>query len=497
MDSQSSITFYGGIHEIGGNKFLVEDKGTKIFLDFGMHMGKANQYFAEFCNPRMCSGMGDLFEFGLLPKLNGLYRLDYAKHMDFDGSEDTEIDAVILTHAHVDHCAYIHYLRPEIPIYCSEATKLIMQAFQDTGSSEEYITFKENFRLSRKDNGEVSRYRGNDNKLLRKIVTFGELKKFSINSIEVEPIYVDHSLPGVCGFIFHTSKGSIGYTADIRFHGRRESTTKAFVEKCRTSDLDILLCEGTRVAEEFSQTELDVEMNVRDIIQKTKNLVICTYPTRDLDRMLSFYLACKESGRNLVIDLKQAYILKLFNQSEFLKGAYPSPNDNVIKIYKPRKSWGLIDKDVNFWTKKILLGDYDNWADEFLDYNNSVDHRDVSSNQKEMVFYCSDFQLQELIDVRPKEDSVYIRSSTEPFDDDMRLDQERVKRWLLHFGLINREEEWNHIHVSGHGSGDQIKRIIEGSHSKLLVPVHTEHEEFHKKWHNNVKEVQLNDSILL
>src|SRR5206468_12521925 len=97
------ITFYGGVHEIGGNKFLVEDKDTKIFLDFGMQMGKANQYFAEFVNPRICNGMGDLFEFGLLPKLKGLYRRDYAKHMDFDGNEDTEIDAVILTHAHVDH----------------------------------------------------------------------------------------------------------------------------------------------------------------------------------------------------------------------------------------------------------------------------------------------------------------------------------------------------------------------------------------------------------
>jgi ribonuclease J len=440
--------------------------------------------------------LGDLFEFELLPKIKGLYRRDYAKHMDFDGNEDTEIDAVILTHAHVDHAAYIHYLRPEIPIYCSEATKLIMQAFQDTGSSEEYVTFKENFRIKRKNNGEVSRDR-NNNKFPRNIKVFTELNNFSINSIEVEPIYVDHSLPGVCGFIFHTSRGSVGYTGDIRFHGRRESTTKDFVEKCSNSDIDILLCEGTRIAEEFSQTEMDVETNVKTIIQKTENLVMCTYPTRDLDRMLSFYLASKESGRDLVIDLKQAYILKLFNQSEFLKDIYPSPKDNNIKIYIPRRSWGLIDKDPSFWTRKVLLEDYDNWADEFIDYDNSINHGDVSSNQKDMVFYCSDFQLQELIDVRPKENSVYIRSSTEPFDDDMRLDQERVKRWLVHFGLIKKEEDWNHIHVSGHGSGDQIKKIIEESDSKLLIPIHTEHEEFHKKWHSNVKEVQLNDSILL
>ena len=82
LPSKSQITFYGGVHEIGGNKFLVEDKDTKIFLDFGMQMGKVNQYFAEFVNPRICNGMGDLFEFGLLPKLKGLYRKDYAKHMN-------------------------------------------------------------------------------------------------------------------------------------------------------------------------------------------------------------------------------------------------------------------------------------------------------------------------------------------------------------------------------------------------------------------------------
>lgn len=137
----------------------------------------------------------------------------------------------------------------------------------------------------------------------------------------------------------------------------------------------MLLCEGTRIAQQFSQTELDVESDVKRIIQSTNNLVMCTYPTRDLDRLLSFYNASKESGRDLVIDLKQAYILKLFSQSEFSKGVYPSPKDSKIKIYIPKKSWGLINKDLNIWTKKIILGDYGNWAEEFIDYENSVDQR--------------------------------------------------------------------------------------------------------------------------
>jgi mRNA degradation ribonuclease J1/J2 len=36
MTTRTGITFYGGVGEMGGNKFLVEDDDTKIFLDFGM-----------------------------------------------------------------------------------------------------------------------------------------------------------------------------------------------------------------------------------------------------------------------------------------------------------------------------------------------------------------------------------------------------------------------------------------------------------------------------
>jgi len=32
----TNLTFYGGVKDIGGNKFLVDDKGTKVFMDFGM-----------------------------------------------------------------------------------------------------------------------------------------------------------------------------------------------------------------------------------------------------------------------------------------------------------------------------------------------------------------------------------------------------------------------------------------------------------------------------
>lgn len=494
----TSVTFYGGVSEIGGNKILLEDKGTKVFLDFGMQMGKVNDYFAEFLNPRKLNGMGDLFEFGLLPDIKGIYRRDYSRHTGYgDHGADTSIDGVLLSHAHVDHCAYIHYLRPEIPIYCSEASKLIMQCFEDTGSNEEYITYKENFKVYENSRGGQSRAARPEHRdvIPRTINVIDPAKTLKIDSISVESVPIDHSLPGVYGFLIHTSEGDIGYTADIRFHGRRPEESQNFVDRCGSENLDCLLCEGTRIDKDGSPTELGVEEDVKEIIDGTQQLVVCTYPTRDLDRLLSFYNAVKETGRQLVIDTKQAYLLKLFWESDQLRGAFPSPTDPLLKVFVSRKSWGLLDRDPDAWSDSVMQADYASWEREFLDYPNRADHRDVRQNQRNSVFYCSDYKLQDLIDVRPEANSRYIRSSTEPFDDEMKLDQERVKRWLVHFGLITDDGAWKTVHVSGHGSGDQIKRVIDGAGPRELVPIHTEHEERFDALHENVRKARLGETL--
>ena len=65
-----------------------------------------------------------------------------------------------------------------------------------------------------------------------------------------------------------------------------------------------------------------------------------------MDRLQSIYLAAKRANRYLAIEPRQAYLLKLFNESENLKGIYPDPKDENIKIYFAKASWGLIYKDI-------------------------------------------------------------------------------------------------------------------------------------------------------
>jgi len=84
-----SLTFFGGVKEIGGNKILLEDRKTRIFLDFGQSFSLLDDYFVQesYLSPRDRFGLRDYFEFGLIPKLNGLYSNEAVEHTDLKASE--------------------------------------------------------------------------------------------------------------------------------------------------------------------------------------------------------------------------------------------------------------------------------------------------------------------------------------------------------------------------------------------------------------------------
>jgi len=109
------LTFYGGVDEIGGNKILLEDQGTRIFLDFGMGFKRRGLYFEEFLMPRSANGMGDFIELDLIPDISGVYRNDLLEHLGRKAQEP-EIAGVVLSHAHADHANYISFLHQDIPI---------------------------------------------------------------------------------------------------------------------------------------------------------------------------------------------------------------------------------------------------------------------------------------------------------------------------------------------------------------------------------------------
>ena len=66
------ITFYGGVNEIGGNKILLEEGNTKVFLDFGMSFSEEGKFF-EFPLMRP-TNIDDLRKINVIPEIEGLYK---------------------------------------------------------------------------------------------------------------------------------------------------------------------------------------------------------------------------------------------------------------------------------------------------------------------------------------------------------------------------------------------------------------------------------------
>ena len=138
------LAFYGGIKEIGGNKTLLEDNGTKIFLDFGMSFNRRGLYFEEFLTPRTANGIGDFLAMKLIPDIRGIYREDLLEHLGRKPDEP-DVQGVVLSHAHADHANYISFLHKDIPIYCGETCKYILDAVEEQSQrtiENEVINFK-------------------------------------------------------------------------------------------------------------------------------------------------------------------------------------------------------------------------------------------------------------------------------------------------------------------------------------------------------------------
>ncbi len=152
-----SITVHGGAGEIGGNKILVEDEDTRIMLDFGTRMGFESDYFAEFVKPRSNTSLRDRLILGSLPFIPGIYRSDlirpsgleevgsdgrklteksrlmdlddlitYEEYLDENG--DAFLDALFLSHSHIDHSGDMDCIHQDIPLYCSGTTETLVEA---------------------------------------------------------------------------------------------------------------------------------------------------------------------------------------------------------------------------------------------------------------------------------------------------------------------------------------------------------------------------------
>lgn len=497
-----NIQFFGGVEEIGGNKIFINQGETNIFLDFGMSFNKEGAFF-EFPLLRP-TNKEDLFKLKLLPDISGLYQNQglypvYNPDGSFSlggAAQSKNIDAVFISHAHMDHYGYIGTIREDIPIYMSEVTKKFIELRSRVGN-EQWNTTIENLIINSLDKG----------------------NNLAIGDLTIKRYDVDHSVLGASGYIVQASDRIIAYTGDFRFHGYRESLTKEFMEAIKEQHLDILITEGTRVPDASKKStklveshslksEQEVFNKCVEIISKEDGLIIYDCSPADLDRLRTLWKVAQETGRTLVVDSKKSYLALYMNAEKDLVEDMPQVGDFLIYLNRLKfHSGGVFDgfaegRDIyaeafEYYRNKheaeltILqqlntsLKKSKTKEDYEKQYNNAhlieiadehfiwgpLGRQQVCDNSNEFIIITSS-GMNTMLQFKPQDcglDGTYIYGKAEPFNEEMRLSFRRLQNWLKMCNL-----KLDYAHTSGHLDYDAMQEFLAEVNPDLIIPIHTE-----------------------
>lgn len=423
---QASVQFLGGVREIGGNKIVLAYGPDRVLFDFGPAFDpRMEEFYFEFLKPRSTSPVKDLLEFDLLPWIDGLYSREALGGIE-ERYAPPQFQAVFVSHAHADHAGHLRLIDPEIPVYTSAGTKLILDSNHATSPSLAY--------------GE------------HPWQTLAPAHPVKVGAIEVTPYPVDHSVPFAQGFLVRTPEGSAVYTGDFRAHGTRSGLTREFLAAAKASSPDALVIEGTRAGPDTRKnfSEEGVSEAAKRLLEETTGLALVSCYPRDVDRILTLHAAAKAAGRTLVVPAKTAYLLNSLAEHE--GGRLPRPGtDPHFAVYRR--------------SKKRLY----NWEKPLLD--TALDAEEVHRRGRELLLLLDLWQFNELIDVRPEPGTPFIRSMSEPFSEEEPNDLV-LRNWLGHFDL-----RLHQMHASGHCSGPELLEICSDLEAGSVFPIHTEHPE--------------------
>jgi ribonuclease J len=531
----TQVTVYGGANEIGGNKILLEDGGKRCFFDFGKAFGRYGSYFdGVFIKERPARGMLDPISLGLVPPLRGLLREDLipalsgsdpgarlsdafwdrwksrcpGSYRDLRRADGPAVDAVLLSHAHQDHIGDLGYVAADVPAASTRTTAFISKVLLDTGQPSiggaPYVgprgptpdgmlqSLRDQPYQARPyhffdgapaqkatvdplaDDASFWRYAGSKELVPRRLDRLG--------GISVRHWPVDHSIPGATAYALETQAGWVGYTGDLRFHGARGAATWAFAHELAALRPAALLCEGTRLSHSNRATEESVfEECLRSVRKFDGRMVVADFAPRNVERLLTFLRIAGETDRRLVVQPRDAYLLRAMHLADPLTP--DAMEDPRMALYADPK---VRERD---WEGLVRL----------RYHGRTVGPREVRSAPAGFILAFSLTDVADLLDVDYlmglSPGGGYIFSNSPAYDDEQMVDLVRLWHWTTRLGMelvglepAATDERGQAVrmmptagyHASGHAGMDDLARFVQIVRPRLLIAIHTEEPQ---RWH--------------
>lgn len=405
-----TITIHRGTHEIGGTLIELRTESTRIMIDAGFPLFLNNQPIESDLNGKT---QEELSAMGVLPPINGLY-----------AGDERGFDAIIVSHAHIDHYGLYPWLHPDIPIYMSKGTAALIDISQ-------LFKIVQQHQINRK--------------------LFIMYQPFAVGDITIKPHLMDHSAFDAAALEIFAEGETVLYTGDFRGHGRKGVCLDAFLRSAK-KEADALLIEGTMLGRQQEQVRSEAELE--DDFTKAMEIngpVYFQCSSQNIDRLVTIYKACRRSGRMFIIDAYTANVLselrKLGNNLPSTDAHYPG-----IKVFFPYRQ-----------TMKIFDEIGKEYAYRFSRWH--IGKEQISSIQNRICMMVRPSMLRDLAKLESMTGGVFIYSLWQGY-------RETPSQQKLEAFLRERGVDTLHLHSSGHASVPDLQRTIDTLRPKRVIPIH-------------------------
>ena len=427
-----SILFFGGVGEVGGNIIVLDYKGSRIVLDLGLSFNRYRRFYEWPI--RRHRGIDEMARLGVANWINGLYTKWILRGNSLEPiGYESNIHAVFISHAHLDHIGLLSQINRDIPVYIGETGYIIEETRRLIGRENPYESY--------------------EGVKLRKFRT-GDIIKSDV--FTVKPIHVDHSIPGSYGFIIETPEGLIAYTGDYRLHGEilGRSLTRDFIERAAEDEVELLITEGTRIQDSSLESEIYVLQIFKDIFRLNKPILL-TSSRLDIDRLETIIHALDGLDKYIAITDKHfIFIWNLIERDEKIRRKIKLDVDRVKIISTASRIVG--------WRKKY----YDIWISRGFEMLG----RDFNEIYNDTIYLDFTEYLNQLYNAGIPSGSIAIFSNSEPFNEESMISQEKVLNWLYAMGVPSYR-----IHSSGHIHPIDLKRVVEEVKPNKIYIIHSEY----------------------
>jgi len=405
------LTIHRGTHEIGGTLIEIKTTLTRLLIDSGYPLFLNNipieDNVAKLPKEK-------LLELGVLPSIKGLYKW-----------ERSSFDAIIISHAHIDHYGLLKYINSDIPVYMSAGTKKLIEISQAFKICETYPL-----------NTSV----------------FNMYEPFEVGDFLIKPYLIDHSAFNAAAFEISAEDKTIIYSGDFRGHGRKGICLDMFIKNAK-KQADILLTEGTMCSRQDEKilTESKLEKLIENEIKNFNGPLLFQSSSQNIDRIVTFYRVALRLGKIFVVDIYTANILYDLRQLGN-NLPYPSNKYSNIKVFYPFRI-----------TQKIFNKIGEKYAKRFSAFY--MPKEKINNEQNNIIMIVRPSMLRDLEKCK-LQNGIFIYSMWQGYRNSEY--QQKSEKYLQNIGF-----KLMALHTSGHASVSDIKKLIAGLNPKKVIPIHT------------------------